>query len=59
MIVVATSKRGLALEDLKRFTIGGIVDYIITWNNLTIEAEVAGVNPKEATMDDIKRFKSM
>ena len=58
MIVTAVTQRGLRLDDLKQYTIGGIVDYITTWNNIMSPGE--RTEPvKEATTDDIKRFKSM
>lgn len=56
MIVTAITQRGLRIEDLKLYTIGGIIDYIVTWNNImrpTTEDDV-----REATAQDISRFKS-
>lgn len=58
MIVTAVTQRGLRLDDLKHYTIGGIVDYITTWNNIMSPSE-RQEPVKEATADDIKRFKSM
>ena len=56
MIVTAITQRGLRLDDLKLYTIGGIVDYIITWNNIMSPAES---EVKEATVSDIRKFKNM
>ena len=56
MIVTAVTQRGLRIDDLKLYTIGGIVDYIITWNNIMSPADT---EEREATMSDIRKFKSM
>lgn len=58
MIVTAVTQRGLRLEDLKMYTIGGIVDYIITWNNIMAPSESES-GAREATADDIRKFKNM
>ena len=57
MIVTAITQRGLRLNDLKLYTIGGIVDYIITWNNIMSPTETEQV--KEATSSDIRKFKNL
>ena len=57
MIVTAITQRGLRLDDLKLYTIGGIVDYIITWNNIMSPTETEQV--KEATASDIRKFKNL
>ena len=57
MIVTAITTRGLTINDLKLYTIGGIVDYITTWNNIMGSNE-QGDNVREATNEDIRAFKS-
>lgn len=57
MIVTAITQRGLRLDDLKRYTIGGIIDYIVTWNNMMSPDKEETI--KEATAEDIRRFKSL
>ena len=56
MIVTAVTQRGLTINDLKMYTIGGVVDYIITWNNIMGSS---APEEREATTSDIKKFKSM
>lgn len=56
MIVTAITQRGLRIEDLKLYTIGGIIDYIVTWNNIMHPNKEEEV--RQATPEDIRRFKS-
>lgn len=58
MIVTAITQRGLRPDDLKLYTIGGIVDYITTWNNI-MSAGTQEETVREATASDIHKFKSM
>lgn len=57
MITTAITQRGLRLDDLKIYTIGGIIDYIITWNNIMHPMHEGDII-REATPEDIRRFKN-
>ena len=39
MIISGALDRGLTLSDFKMMTVGGIIDYIITYNNLHFSSE--------------------
>ena len=56
--MVRALERGLSLSDFDYFTIGGILDYIITYNNLSNEDanEEEYEGSQEASQADFDKF---
>ena len=50
MIIAGATSRGLTLSDLDRFTVGGLIDYVITWNSINTKQEKETV--RKATQGD-------
>ncbi|NWK10403.1 hypothetical protein HXZ52_04175 [Clostridium cadaveris] len=53
-ILVLALSRGLTAADFENMTLGMILDYVITYNNMKIESE--DENIKSATQEDFDRF---
>jgi len=53
MLMVGALKRGLMLSDFNDMTIGMIIDYISTYNDIYFKDEN---EPVEATKEDIDKF---
>lgn len=49
--MIRAKQYGLTAEDLEDMTIGDVMDYIITYNNLYSEEEI-----REATQEDFDNF---
>ncbi len=56
MLMVRAIERGLNLHDFENMTIGMIIDYIITYNNLNIKGENEEDEAREATQEDFDKF---
>jgi len=54
--MVRAIERGLSLYDFKEMTVGMILDYIITYNNLNIKADDEEDEIREATQEDFDKF---
>ena len=57
IIMVRALERGLTLKDFEELTTGGILDYIITYNNVNSDPEEEkNNNIREAEQADFDRF---
>ena len=56
MLMVRAIERGLSLIDFENMTVGMILDYIITYNNLNIKEESEEEQVREATQEDFDAF---
>lgn len=54
--MVRAIERGLSLVDFENMTVGMILDYIITYNNLNIKADDEEDEIREATQEDFDKF---
>lgn len=56
MLLVRANERGISLIDFERMTMGMILDYIITYNNLNISEEDKEESIREANQNDFDSF---
>lgn len=56
IIMVRAIERGLTLQDFEELTTGGILDYIITYNNVNSTSEKEEETVREAGQTDFDRF---
>ena len=54
--MVRALERGLTLSDFNEMTVGMIVGYITTYNNLNIKEESEEEQVREATQEDFDKF---
>lgn len=54
--MVRAIERGLSLNDFENMTVGMILDYIITYNNLNFKEENEEEQVREATQEDFDAF---
>jgi len=54
--MVRALERGLTLKDFQEMTIGMIIDYIITYNNLNLYEKEKEDEVREATQADFDAF---
>lgn len=55
MLMVRALERGLTLRDFEDLTVGMIIDYIITYNNLNVNEDEED-EVREATQADFDAF---
>ncbi|MFU0834012.1 MAG: Asp-tRNA(Asn)/Glu-tRNA(Gln) amidotransferase GatCAB subunit C [Oscillospiraceae bacterium] len=56
MLLVRAIERGLTLHDFNEMTIGMVLDYIITYNNLNAHGTNEEEQIREATQEDFDKF---
>lgn len=56
MLIAAALSRGLNLGDLENMTIGGLVDFVITYNNSQLEDKDKKDTVRIATQEDFDKF---
>ncbi len=56
MLMVRSLERGLSLANFEIMTVGMIMDYIITYNNLNLEEDTDEGTEIEATQVDFDNF---
>lgn len=56
MLMVRALERGLTLRDFEDLTVGMIIDYIITYNNLNVNEDEEEDEVREATQADFDAF---
>lgn len=56
MLIAAALSRGLNLSDLDSMTIGGVIDFVITYNNSQLEQKDKKDNIRMATQEDFNKF---
>lgn len=54
--MVRALERGLALSDFQEMTVGMIIDYITTYNNLNLSEEEKQDEVRMATQEDFDAF---
>ncbi|MBR6051886.1 MAG: hypothetical protein IKP68_11900 [Clostridia bacterium] len=55
-ITLASIERGLTMDDVRRMTLGAVVDFVIDYNKRQERAERAAKRPRPATQADIDAF---
>jgi len=56
MLMVRALERGLTLRDFEDLTVGMIIDYIITYNNLNVNEDEEEDEVREAAQADFDAF---